>query len=107
MKNKRKAGYKGWEKDLATWVHRYLRLHSHLTVDPLYEDMYQTFRLALIKSLQKDLRYHGATEGELETLLDTSADIFNRENAELVNQYKPVVDELRRVWNENTNPFDL
>lgn len=49
-------------KDLFTWVHRYLRLHSELL-----------------------------------------ADIYNRNGAEQVNKYKPLVDDLYKFWKENPN----
>lgn len=102
-----RKGYKGWKKDLATWVHRYLRLHPELMTDALYEDMYKKFLSALVKAVREDFHYRKKEEPFLEKLIEVMADEFNKENEERVNEYEPVVEELRKVWELNALPFEL
>ena len=102
-----RKGYKGWKKDLATWVHRYLRLHSELRKDEVYEDMYEKFRSALVQAVREDFHYGKKDEKKLEGLIDLLADEFNKENAERVNGYQPVVEELRKTWDVDALPPEL
>ena len=94
-----------WEKqgrqDMFTWVHRYLRLHRELLEDSAYQSLYDFHRATLILYLRKDLNDNKTDDAKLGELIDVLADIFNRNEAERVNKYKPVVDELYKVWKEN------
>ncbi len=98
---------KYWEKegrkDLFTWVHRYLRLHSELLEDNVYQNIYDYYRNTLITYLKKDLKDKKCDDVKLGELVDTFADVFNNEEPELVNKYKPVVDELYKFWKNPTH----
>lgn len=88
-------------KDLFTWVHRYLRLHKELLADSVYQNMYDYHRNTLIAYLRKEVRDKKSEDEKLGEVVDVLADIFNSENAERVNKYKPVVDELYDFTKKN------
>ena len=88
-------------KDMFTWVHRYLRLHSELLVDDeIYKKMFEYHRSTLVAYLKKELKRTAMSDGQLSDLVDTLADIFNKTQSERVEQFKPLVDELYRCWKE-------
>ncbi len=95
---------KYWEKqgrkDLFTWVHRYLRLHNELLVDNVYQNIYDYYRSTLILYLKKDVRNKKLTDEKLGELVDVLADIFNKDAADRVDEYKVVVDELYKSCKE-------
>ena len=90
-------------KNLFTWIHRYLRLNSELLDDIVYQNMYNYHRNTLIAYLKKDIDNKRTDDLQLGKLVDVLADIFNKDEAERVNKYKPLVDELYKFWKENTN----
>lgn len=90
-------------KDFFTWVHRYLRLHTDLLGDSVYQDMYEYFRKTLIAYLRKDIKDKKSDDIKLGELIEVLADIFNKEGAEQVNKYKSTVDELYVVWLKYTD----
>ncbi len=98
---------KYWEKqgrkDLFTWVHRYLRLHSELLEDSVYQSLYNFHRDTLIAYLKKDINDKKTDDVKLGEVIDVLADIFNKNEGELVNKYKPVVDEIYEFWKEHPN----
>ena len=73
-------------KDLFTWVHRYLRLHNEVLADSVYQNMYDYHRNTLIAYLKKDVNNKKFDDTTLGELVDVLADIFNKEEAELVNK---------------------
>ena len=107
MKNKEKRFEKYWQKegkkDLFTWVHRYLRLNSELLADPFYNYMYEYYRKAIISCLKKDVQNKKTTDNKLGELVDILADIFNKDNAEYVNKYKELVEEIYNFWKKDYN----
>ena len=89
-------------KDMFTWVHRYLRLHSELLVDDeIYKKMFEYHRSTLAAYVKKELKLTGISDGQLNDLIDTLADTFNETGSDFVEQYKPLVDELYRCWKAN------
>ncbi len=94
------------KKDLFTWVHRYLRLHSQLLEDSVYKTIYNYYRNTLIEYLKKDLGDKKTNDSLLGELVDALADIFNKDGAGLVNKYKVVVDELYKFWKEDTKALN-
>lgn len=99
-----------WKKqgrrDLFTWVHRYLRLHSELLVDSVYQNMYDYHRNTLIAYLKKDMNNKKFDDTQVGILVDIFADIFNKDKAERVNKYKSLVDGLYKFWKENQNEIN-
>ena len=93
--------YKQGRKDLFTWVHRYLRLHSELLDDGVYQEMFDYHRKTLVEYVKRDVKRKNTTDKEYGELIDVLADIYNRNGAERVNKYKPLVDELYNFWKEN------
>ncbi|MBR3864731.1 MAG: hypothetical protein IKJ19_06450 [Clostridia bacterium] len=93
--------HKQGRKDLFTWVHRYLRLHSELLDDSVYQEMFDYHRNTLIAYVKRDVKRKNTTDKEYGELIDVLADIYNRNGAERVNKYKPLVDELYNFWKEN------
>lgn len=93
--------HKQFRKDLFTWVHRYLRLHSELLDDNVYQEMFDYHRNTLIAYVKRDVKRKNTTDKEYGELIDVLADIYNRNGAERVNKYKPLVDELYNFWKEN------
>ena len=93
-----------WDKkgrrDMFTWMHRYLRLHSELLVDSDYKKIYDYCLNTLIAYIKKDGIDRKVEDSEIGDLIEVLADIFNRDNVEYVNKYKPVVDELYNCWKE-------
>ena len=107
IKDKARCQDQYWQKegkkDLFTWVHRYLRLHSELLVDFIYKDMYEYYRNAIISCLKKDVESKKLKDSKLGKLADTLADIFNKDNAEYVNKYKALVEEIYNIWKVDSN----
>ncbi len=89
------------KKDLFSWVHRYLRLHSKLLANNIYQNMYDYHRNTLIAYLKNAVNNKKLDDTQLGELVDVLADIFNKDNAEQVNKYKSLVDELYKFWKEN------
>ncbi len=96
---------KYWEKqgrrDLFTWVHRYLRLHSELLADSIYQNIYDYHRNTLITYLKNDTKNEEFNTAQLGEILDSFADIFNKYSAERVEKYKWLVEELYTIWGKN------
>ncbi len=90
-------------KDLFTWTHRYLRLHVELLSDSVYQDIYNYTRNTLILYLKNDLDSKKLNDPQLGELVDVLADIFNKNETELVNKYKLVVEELYKEWAKISN----
>ena len=90
-------------KDLFTWVHRYLRLHVELLADSVYQDIYDYTRNKLILYLKNDVARKNLDDSQLGELVDVLADIFNKNETELVNKYKSVVEELYKAWTKSLN----
>ena len=88
-------------KDMFTWVHRYLRLHSELLEDSIYKEMFDYYRNTLIAYSKKDIKDKKSDDTQLGELVDVCADIFNKNAAVRVNKYKPLVEELYSFWKEN------
>ena len=84
-----------------TWVHRYLRLHSELLEDGVYQNMYDYHRNTLITYLKNDIKDKKADDLKLGKLVDMLADIFNEKASEQVNKCKPLVDELYKFWKKS------
>ena len=93
--------HKQGRKDLFTWAHRYLRLHSELLDDGVYQEMFDYHRKTLIAYVKRDVKRKNTTDKEYGELIDVLADIYNKNGAERVNKYKPLVDELYSFWKEN------
>ena len=93
--------HKQGRKDLFTWVHRYLRLHSELLDDSVYQEMFDYHRNTLIAYVKRDVKRKNTTDKEYGELIDVLADIYNKNGAERVNKCKPLVDELYNFWKEN------
>ena len=93
-------------KDWFTWVHRYLRLHSELLADSVYQNMYDYHRNTLITYLKNNINHKKFDVTQLGELVDVLADIFNKNEAERVNKYKSLVDELYKFWKENSNTIN-
>ena len=97
---------KYWKKqgkqDLATWVYRYLRLHSELLLDNIYQNIYDYYRNTLISYLRKDLENNEIDDIQLGELVDIFTDIFNNQYLEIVNKYNTLVSELYLFWKENS-----
>ena len=98
VKNNEKIWQKGTGKRIATWVHRYLRLHAELLEDAIYKDIYDYHRGMLIACLKRKTKKKRATDEDLGELADVLANIFNRSSPDRVNAYKPLVDTLYTVW---------
>jgi len=90
-------------KNLFTWIHRYLRLHSELLTDSVYQNMYDYNRNTLIAYLKNNMNNKKLDDAKLGELLDISADLFNKDEAERVNKYKSLVDDLYLLCKENPN----
>ena len=84
-----------------TWVHRYLRLHSELLEDIVYQEMFDYHRNMLIAYLKKDIKDKNMSDTQYGEMIDVLADIYNQNGAERVNKFKPIVDELYKSWKEN------
>ncbi len=89
------------KKDLFTWIHRYLRLHSDLLTDSLYQSMYDYHRNTLITYLKNDINKKKLDDVQLGQFIDVLADIFNKNNTQRVNKYQSLVEELYKFWTEN------
>jgi len=96
-----------WErtgkKDMFTWVHRYLRLHSELLEDELYQSLYTYVRNSLIAYLRQDIGDNKTDDIQIGKTADALADMFNKSNSCYVEKIKPTVDELYLIWLENYN----
>lgn len=92
-------------KEMATAVHRYLRLHSELLEDSVYKEIFHFYRNIFIEYLKKDtlLKRSKYSDEQLGILADGLVDIINQGSANQVNNYKPIVDELYSRWEENPN----
>ncbi|MBQ8295107.1 MAG: hypothetical protein IJX87_01595 [Clostridia bacterium] len=90
--------FKYGRKDMFTWVHRYLRLHSELLEDPVYREMFDYHRNTLIAYVKRDMKRKNTSDKEYGELIDVLADIYNKNGAERVNKFKPLVDKLYRSW---------
>ena len=90
-------------KDLFTWVHRYLRLHSELLTDSVYKSIYDYFRNTLIVYLKDDIGNKKIDDTQFGNMVDFFADIFNEKGSKLVDKYKAVVDELYLQCKSNPN----
>ncbi|MBQ8657743.1 MAG: hypothetical protein IJ506_01270 [Clostridia bacterium] len=93
-------------KNILTWVHRYFRLHIELLEDGVYKEIYEYHRKTLIEYLKRDLKGAKLDDTQLGELVDSVADIFNKNAAERVNKYKSLVDELYIFWQENPDVKD-
>ncbi|MBQ8374606.1 MAG: hypothetical protein IJX98_03395 [Clostridia bacterium] len=89
-------------KDMFTYVHRYLRLHSELLQDSVYKELYDYCRNTLIAYFKKDAKDENDDRQSGE-VVDVLADIFNQGAEEHVNKHKPLVDELYRFWKDTPN----
>ena len=85
-------------KDAFIWTYRYLRLHRELLEDPVYQEMFDYHRAALMAYLKRDLKNKNMKDEESGELVDVLTDIFNRSAAERVNAYKPMIDNLYDIW---------
>ena len=90
-------------KDLFTWVHRYLRLHSELFVDSVYQNIYDYCRNTLIAYLKKDMDNKKINDEQLGGIIDVLTDIFNENQAERVNKQKSLVEELYKFFKAHPN----
>lgn len=88
-------------KDLFTWIHRYFRLHSELLENSVYQIMFDYHRNTLIEYYKRDVKRKNTGDKEYGELIDILADIYNQNNAERVNEYKLLVDQLYNFWKEN------
>ena len=95
--------FKYGRKDMFTWVHRYLRLHSELLEDTVYQEMFEYYRNTLIAYLKKEAKDKNKGDTQYGEVIDVLADIYNKSSAERVNKCKPMVDELYKLWKENLN----
>ena len=93
-------------KNLFTWIHRYLRLHSELLVDSIYKNIYDYICNTLVAYLKKDVKNRKLDDIQLGEVIDALADVFNKVEAERVNKYKAVVDDLYEFWKENPCAID-
>ena len=95
---------KFWEKqgrkDMFTWAHRYLRLHSDLLEDNVYQIIYDFVRNELTNYLKNDIDLKNVDDLKLNEIIDALADAFNEKEYESVNKYKPLVDELYNHYKE-------
>lgn len=85
-------------KNLFIWIHRFLRLHSELLVDSVYQNMYEYHRNTLIAYLKKDADNKKFSDTQLGELVDVLADIFNKKEPKKVNKYKSLLDNLYNIW---------
>lgn len=99
----KKYWVKQGKKDLFTWLHRYLRLHSELLFDSGYQNMYNYYRKTLITYVKKDIDNINVDDSKLGELVDFFADVFNKNSPELVNKYKQLVEELYKISKDNPN----
>ncbi len=90
--------HKQGRKDMFTWIHRYLRLHSELLDDSVYQEMFDYHRNTLIAYVKRDVKRKNTTDKEYGELIDVLADIYNQNGAERVNKCKPLVEELYNFW---------
>ncbi len=97
---------KGGRKNIITWVHRYLRLHSELLEDSVYQEIYDYHRKTLIEYFKKDLKDAELDDTQLGELLDEVADLFNENAVERVDKYKPFIEEVYEFWKENPDIKD-
>lgn len=88
-------------KNMFTWVHRYLRLHSELLQDNVYQEMFNYHRNTLIAYMKRDVKRKDTSDKEYGEVIDVLADIFNQNGAERVNKYKTLVELLYKFWKEN------
>ena len=93
--------FKYGRKDMFTWVHRYLRLHSELLEDTVYREIFDYHRNTLIAYLKKDVKDKNMSDTQYGEMIDVLADIYNKNGAERVNKCKPLVEELYNFWKEN------
>ena len=91
-----------WEKqgrkNLFTWIHRYLRLHSELLSDRVYRNIYDYHRNTLIAYLKNDMENKKKDDAQLGELVDVLADIYNKKSPDRVNAYKSLMEELNSFW---------
>lgn len=92
-----------YRKDLFTWTHRYLRLHSELLEDEFYKSMFDYHRKTLAAYLKKELKNTSMNDEQLCDLIDSLADLFNKTASERVNEFKPIVEELYQFWKETAD----
>ena len=76
-------------KDLFTWVHRYLRLHSELLDDGVYQEMFDYHRKTLIAYVKRDVKRKNTTDKEYGELIDVLADIYNKNGLHLFTRSAP------------------
>ncbi|MBR2614687.1 MAG: hypothetical protein IKC71_03725 [Clostridia bacterium] len=91
---------KARKRDLFTWAHRYLRLHNELLVEEVYKKVYDYCRNNLITLLKKDIKNNKLEDSKLGEIVDTIADLFNKENIEKVNKNKFLVEEVYKLFVE-------
>ncbi len=103
MRRMKRNWFKYGRKNMFTWVHRYLRLHSELLEDPIYQNMLDYHRNTLIAYFKRDVKAKNTTDTQYGELIDAFADIFNKNAAEQVNKYKPLVDELYTFFKDDPN----
>ncbi|MBR2341751.1 MAG: hypothetical protein IKA72_05030 [Clostridia bacterium] len=96
-----------WKKEgrkrMFTWVHRYLRLHSELLDDSVYQQMFDYHRNTLIAYFKRDVKRKDTSDKEYGEVIDVLADIYNQNGAERANKYKSLVEELYRFFKEHPN----
>ena len=63
-------------KDLFTWIYRYLRLHSELLDDSVYQEMFDYHRNTLIAYVKRDGKRKNTSDKEYGEMIDELADIF-------------------------------
>ncbi len=90
-----------------TWVHRYLRLHSELLDDSVYQEMFDYYRNTLIAYFKCDVKRENTSDKGYGELIDVLADIYNQNDAERVNKCKPLVDNLYKFWKESPSSMVL
>ena len=85
-------------KEAFTWVYRYLRLHSELLADPVYQRMFDYHRETLIAYYKRDIKNKNIEGEKWGELVDMLTDMFNRTSPARVDKYKPLVEDLYSVW---------
>ena len=86
------------QKELYTWIHRYLRLHGELLEDEIYQKMYDYNRNALINIYKKEINRKDVNDMRYGELADNLADIFNKHAADRVNERRPTVERCYNLW---------
>ena len=108
LKNRHFQQY--WEKqgrkDAFTWMHRYLRLHSELLSDSIYQKMYDYHRNTLIAYLKTDIKNMRFNDEQLGAIVDHLADVFNQDNAKQVEKYEPLIAAMYAYRKEYPDEID-